>query len=143
MSFSLFAGGMLVLVAAPNLIQLIVGWELVGVASYLLIAHYWEDFENVDAGNKAFMVNKVADAGLFLGAIIMAVSVGSFRFNDIIDVVVHGEEGMLSQYAFWAGSADLHRRHGQVCPVPAFTCGSLMPWRARRRCRPSCMRQRW
>ncbi len=102
-SFSLFAGGMLVLVAAPNFIQLIVGWELVGVASYLLIAHYWEDFANVDAGNKAFMVNKVADAGLFLGAIIMSVSVGSFRFDDIIDVVIHGEEGMLSQYAFWAG----------------------------------------
>ncbi|HSJ71224.1 MAG TPA: NADH-quinone oxidoreductase subunit L [Acidimicrobiia bacterium] len=102
-SFSLFAGGMLVLVASPNLIQLIVGWELVGVASYLLIGHYWEDFANVDAANKAFMVNKVADAGLFLGAIIMATSVGSFRFNDVIDVVVAGENGALSQYAFWAG----------------------------------------
>ncbi len=102
-SFSLFAGGMLILVSAPNLIQLIVGWELVGVASYLLIGHYWEDYANVDAANKAFMVNKVADAGLFLGVIIMAVSVGSFSFNDIIEVVVNGEEGMLSQYAFWAG----------------------------------------
>jgi NADH-quinone oxidoreductase subunit L len=102
-SFSLFAGGMLVLVSAPNLIQLIVGWELVGVSSYLLIAHYWEDFDNVDAGNKAFMVNKVADAALFLGAIIMAVSVGSFNFETILDVVVEGQEGPLSQYAFWAG----------------------------------------
>ncbi len=102
-SFTLFAGGMLVLVASPNLIQLIVGWELVGVSSYLLIGHYWEDQENVDAANKAFMVNKVADAALFLGAIVMAVSVGSFRFNDIIDVVVRGEAGLLSQYAFWAG----------------------------------------
>ena len=102
-SFSLFAGGMLVLVASPNLIQLIVGWELVGVASYLLIGHYWEDFANVDAANKAFMVNKVADAALFLGAIIMAVSVGSFRFNDIIAVVVEGEAGPLQQFAFWAG----------------------------------------
>ena len=102
-SFTLFAGGMLVLVSAPNLIQLIVGWELVGVASYLLIGHYWEDYDNVDAANKAFMVNKVADAGLFLGAIIMAVSVGSFRFNDVIAVVVKGEAGPLSQYAFWAG----------------------------------------
>ncbi len=102
-SFSLFAGGMLVLVASPNLIQLIVGWELVGVASYLLIGHYWEDYDNVDAANKAFMVNKVADAGLFLGVIIMAVSVQSFRFNDVIAVVVKGEQGMLSQYAFWAG----------------------------------------
>ena len=102
-SFSLFAGGMLVLVASPNLLQLIVGWELVGVASYLLIGHYWEDFANVDAANKAFMVNKVADAALFLGAIVMAVSVGSFRFNDIIEVVIKGEGGPLSQYAFWAG----------------------------------------
>ncbi len=102
-SFSLFVGGMLVLVSAPNLMQLVVGWELVGVASFLLIAHYWEDHSNVDAGIKAFMVNKVADAGLFLGVIIMAVSVGSFRFTDIIDVVMRGEEGMLSQYAFWAG----------------------------------------
>jgi NADH-quinone oxidoreductase subunit L len=102
-SFSLFAGGMLVLVAAPNLIQLIVGWELVGVASFLLIGHYWEDFANVDAANKAFMVNKFADAGLFIGAIIMAVSVGSFDFNVILEVVVHGEAGMLSQWAFWAG----------------------------------------
>jgi NADH-quinone oxidoreductase subunit L len=102
-SFSLFAGGMLVLVSAPNLIQLIVGWELVGVASYLLIGHYWEDFANVDAANKAFMVNKVADAALFLGAIIMAVSVGSFSFEAVLDVVVHGENGALSQYAFWAG----------------------------------------
>ena len=102
-SFSLFAGGMLVLVASPNMIQLIVGWELVGVSSYLLIGHYWEDLTNVDAANTAFMVNKVADAGLFLGVIIMALSVGSFRFNDVIDVVVHGEEGALSQYAFWAG----------------------------------------
>jgi len=102
-SFSLFAGGMLVLVSAPNLIQLIVGWELVGVASYLLIGHYWEDFANVDAANKAFMVNKVADAALFLGAIIMAVSVGSFSFDAVLDVVVNGEAGALSQYAFWAG----------------------------------------
>jgi NADH-quinone oxidoreductase subunit L len=102
-SFSLFAGGMLILVASPNLIQLIVGWELVGVSSYLLIGHYWEDLENVDAANKAFMVNKVGDAGLFLGAVIMAVSVGSFRFNDVIAVVVEGEAGPLSQYAFWAG----------------------------------------
>jgi NADH-quinone oxidoreductase subunit L len=95
-SFSLFAGGMLVLVSAPNLLQLIVGWELVGVASYLLIGHYWEDYANVDAANKAFMVNKVADAALFLGALIMAVSVGSFSFNEIIEVVMHGEAGPLA-----------------------------------------------
>jgi len=103
-SFTLFAGGMLVLVAAPNLLQLIVGWELVGLASYLLIAHYWEDYENVDAGNKAFMTNKVADAALFIGAIILAMSVGSFSFEAILEVVASGDgSSLLSRYAFWAG----------------------------------------
>ncbi|MEA3502113.1 MAG: NADH-quinone oxidoreductase subunit L [Actinomycetota bacterium] len=103
-SFSLFAGGMLVLVSAPNLIQLIVGWELVGVSSYLLIAHYWEDMENVDAGNKAFMVNKVADAALFIGVIIMALSAGSFQFSEIFERMTEGQT-LLAQFGFWAGLA--------------------------------------
>ncbi len=103
-SFSLFAGGMLVLVSAPNFIQLIVGWELVGVSSYLLIAHYWEDFDNVDAGNKAFMTNKVADAGLFIGVVIMAVSAGSFQFSEIFERMIEGHT-LLAQFGFWAGLA--------------------------------------
>ncbi|MPZ53095.1 MAG: NADH-quinone oxidoreductase subunit L [Acidimicrobiia bacterium] len=82
-AFSLFAGSMLLLVGAPNLIQLIIGWEGVGLASYLLIGHYWEDQENVNAGNKAFMVNKVADIGLILGAIIIGLSVGDFGFVEL------------------------------------------------------------
>ncbi|MGH8951477.1 MAG: NADH-quinone oxidoreductase subunit L [Acidimicrobiia bacterium] len=82
-AFSLFAGSMLILVGAPNLIQLIIGWEGVGLASYLLIAFYWEDMANVNAGNKAFMVNKVADVGLILGAIILGLAVGTFDFFDM------------------------------------------------------------
>ena len=82
-SLSLFAGSMLVLVGAPNLIQLIIGWEGVGLASYLLIGHYWEQKENSDAAVKAFMTNKVADVGLILGTILIAPSLGSFRFSTI------------------------------------------------------------
>ena len=88
-SFSLFAGAMLVLVASANLAQLIVGWELVGVASYLLIGHYWEDKANSSAGMKAFFTNKVADVGLIIGALALSVSVGSFRIKDILDVATH------------------------------------------------------
>jgi NADH-quinone oxidoreductase subunit L len=82
-AFSLFAGAMLVLVAAPNLIQMIIGWEGVGLASYFLIGFYWEDLDNVRSGNKAFLVNKVADIGLILGAILVAVAIGSFDFADL------------------------------------------------------------
>jgi NADH-quinone oxidoreductase subunit L len=105
-AFTLFAGGMLVLVSAPNVIQLIVGWELVGVSSYLLIGHYWEDHENSSAAIKAFLVNKVGDVGLFIGAIIISLSVGSFRFTDILDVVADGNQhSALARFGFWAGLA--------------------------------------
>ena len=66
-AFSLFAGAMLILVGAPNLIQMLIGWEGVGLASYFLIGFYWGDLENVKAGNKAFMTNKVAVIGLIPG----------------------------------------------------------------------------
>lgn len=93
-AFSLFAGSMLLLVSAPNLIQLIVGWEGVGLSSYLLIGHYWEQKENSSAGMKAFYVNKVADIGLIIGAFVLAIPVGSFRITDILDAVVGDSESM-------------------------------------------------
>ncbi|HEX6146049.1 MAG TPA: NADH-quinone oxidoreductase subunit L [Acidimicrobiia bacterium] len=102
-AFSLFAGSMLVLVGAPNLIQLIIGWEGVGLASYLLIAFYWEDMANVNAGNKAFMVNRTADIGLMLGAIIVAVAVGTFDFAAINEAAVAGL-GALSTVAVVGGA---------------------------------------
>lgn len=93
-AFSLFAGAMLVLVSAPNLVQLIIGWEGVGLASYFLIGFYWEDLNNVRSGNKAFMVNKVADVGLILGAILIGVSVGTFDFATINQAALAGDAGL-------------------------------------------------
>ncbi len=103
-AFTMFAGAMLVLVSSPNLIQLIVGWELVGLASYLLIGHYWEDHENNAAAIKAFITNKIADIGLIVGVIIVAVTVGSFRFTDVLDAVANADSA-LAGVAFWAGLA--------------------------------------
>ncbi len=95
-AFTLFAGSMLLLVAAPNLIQLIVGWEGVGLASYLLIGHYWEDPANSSAGMKAFYTNKVADIGLVIGTLVLGVAVGSFRITDILDAAEHGDTAIVS-----------------------------------------------
>jgi NADH-quinone oxidoreductase subunit L len=93
-SFSLFAGSMLILVGSPNLIQLIIGWEGVGLASYLLIGHYWEGLDNVRAGNKAFLTNKVADVGLVLGAIFLGMGIGDFGFQAINTAAEAGDEGL-------------------------------------------------
>jgi NADH-quinone oxidoreductase subunit L len=91
-AFSLFAGAMLVLVGAPNLVQMIIGWEGVGLASYFLIGFYWEDLENVRAGNKAFMTNKVADVGLILGAVILGVTIGTFDFTELSHLAAERSE---------------------------------------------------
>ncbi|MDH3469932.1 MAG: NADH-quinone oxidoreductase subunit L [Acidimicrobiia bacterium] len=103
-AFTFFAGSMLVLVSSPNLLQLIVGWEGVGLASYLLIGHYWEEKENSDAAIKAFMTNKIADVGLVIGVIIMGATVGSFRFGDVLEAAVTGDSA-LEEVAFWGGLA--------------------------------------
>ena len=73
-SLTLFAGSMLVLVSSPTLIQILIGWELVGVCSYLLIGHYWEKKDNSSAAMKAFITNKIADIGLMIGIILLALS---------------------------------------------------------------------
>ncbi len=101
-SLSLFAGSMLVLVGAPNLIQLIIGWEGVGLASYLLIGHYWEQKENSDAAVKAFLTNKVADVGLILGTILVGVALGSFRFSTLNEAAA-GHSETLGGVALAAG----------------------------------------
>lgn len=101
-SLCLFAGSMLVLVGSPNLIQLIIGWEGVGVASYLLIGHYWETKDNSSAAMKAFLVNKVADVGLVLGAIYIGLSLGDFRFSTLEQAAVAGDH-LLAGVAAAAG----------------------------------------
>ena len=102
-ALTLFAGSMLVLVASPTLLQLLVGWELVGACSYLLIGHYWEERENSSAAIKAFITNKVADIGLIIGIIMLALSAGTFRISDILYKATHGSES-ISKVALVAGA---------------------------------------
>ncbi|MBI4041883.1 MAG: NADH-quinone oxidoreductase subunit L [Deltaproteobacteria bacterium] len=64
---NLFTAAMLLLVLADNLLVLFVGWEGVGLCSYLLIGFWWEDEEKAEAGKKAFIVNRIGDAAFLLG----------------------------------------------------------------------------
>jgi NADH-quinone oxidoreductase subunit L len=70
---SLFTFSMLVLVIANNTLQALIGWELVGLCSFLLIGFYWEEKSNQDAANKAFLVTKFGDVGLIVGIIVLSV----------------------------------------------------------------------
>ncbi len=64
---NLFMASMLILIMADNLLLMFVGWEGVGLCSYLLIGFWFEDLKNADAGKKAFIVNRVGDFGFILG----------------------------------------------------------------------------
>jgi NADH-quinone oxidoreductase subunit L len=80
---NLFMFAMLTLVLANNYILLFVGWEGVGLCSYLLIGFYFHRKSASDAANKAFIVNRIGDAGFILGALTLVWYLGSFRFVDI------------------------------------------------------------
>src|SRR5210317_1169178 len=101
-SLTLFAGSMLVLVSSPTLLQLLIGWELVGVCSYLLIGHYWEKKENSSAAMKAFITNKIADIGLMIGIIVLALSTGTMRISEILYQSTH-DYASLKSLAYFAG----------------------------------------
>lgn len=87
MFLSLFCFSMLNLILADNLFQVFVSWELVGVCSYLLIGFYYERQSASNAANKAFITNRVGDAGFIIGLLVIWTYVGSFNFDDIFKQV--------------------------------------------------------
>ena len=64
---SLFTGAMLVVVVSSDLIQLLVGWEIMGVCSYLLIGHWYEERTNSNAAIKAFITTRIGDVPMMFG----------------------------------------------------------------------------
>jgi NADH-quinone oxidoreductase subunit L len=80
---NLFMFSMLTLVLANNYALMFVGWEGVGLCSYLLIGFYFHRKSATDAANKAFIVNRIGDAGFLLGIFTLMWYLGSFRFVDI------------------------------------------------------------
>jgi NADH-quinone oxidoreductase subunit L len=80
---NLFLTSMLVLVLADNYLLLFVGWELVGLCSYLLIGFWFEDLKNAQAARKAFIVNRVGDFAFILGVILIFWTFGSLRYAEV------------------------------------------------------------
>ncbi len=80
---NLFMFSMLTLILANNYVLMFVGWEGVGLCSYLLIGFYFQRKSASDAANKAFIVNRIGDAGFLLGMFFIAWYMGSLRFVDV------------------------------------------------------------
>src|SRR5436309_5734455 len=80
---NLFMFSMLTLILANNYVLMFVGWEGVGLCSYLLIGFYFQRKSASDAANKAFITNRVGDAGFIIGLLIIWTYVGTFNFDDL------------------------------------------------------------
>ncbi|NOY88784.1 MAG: NADH-quinone oxidoreductase subunit L [FCB group bacterium] len=81
---NLFMFSMLILVLADNFLFMFVGWEGVGLCSYLLIGFWFEKKSASDAGKKAFITNRVGDFGFLLGMFIIFWQVGSLNFTEVM-----------------------------------------------------------
>ncbi len=100
--FNLFLASMLILVLADNPIILFIGWEGVGVCSYLLIKFYYGNKENVIAANKAFIANRVGDFGFLLGVVTLFFALGEvdLSFNTIQENIVNVPNSLLIVVGF-------------------------------------------
>ncbi len=89
---SLFTASMLLLVVADNLMIVLVGWELVGICSFLLIGFWWEERKNSTAAIKAFLTTKFGDVGLILGVVGLWSQFRTFNIGEIIAAVGEGTQ---------------------------------------------------
>ncbi|MEV0394577.1 NADH-quinone oxidoreductase subunit L [Polymorphospora rubra] len=85
--FNLFVAAMLLLVLGNNYVMLYVGWEGVGVASYLLISFWYDRPSAATAGKKAFLMNRVGDAGLAIAIFIMFATLGTTQYDEVFNGV--------------------------------------------------------
>lgn len=111
---NLFVAAMLLLVLADNYLLLYVGWEGVGLASYLLISFYQQKPSAATAGKKAFVVNRVGDVGLSLAIILMFVTFGTVTFDGVNAAAEAGNSSTVT----WIGLALLLAACGKSAQFP-------------------------
>ena len=80
---ALFVFAMMVLVMGNNFVMLFLGWESVGICSYLLIGHYYNRTSAARAGTKAFLMNRVGDAGFLIGIFLIVDNFGTVNYSEV------------------------------------------------------------
>lgn len=86
---NLFVFFMIMLVMSQNLFEMFLGWEGVGLCSYLLIGFWYDDILNAKAGLKAFIVNRIGDLGFVLGVIGLLVTFGTLDFYELANIEIN------------------------------------------------------
>jgi NADH-quinone oxidoreductase subunit L len=129
---NLFAAFMLILVLGASFLVLFVGWEGVGLCSYLLIGFWFEKKSAADAGKKAFVVNRIGDYAFILGTLLLFVRFGTLDFQRIASATAP-----LSPRCCCSSAPPESPRRSRC------TSGCPMRWKVRPRSPPSFTRRRW
>ncbi|GIX40463.1 MAG: NADH-quinone oxidoreductase subunit L [Leptospiraceae bacterium] len=112
---NLFLFSMLTLVLGDNLIVLFIGWEGVGLCSYLLISFWFTDKEKAEAGKKAFITNRIGDAGFLVGIFILLNVLGTVTFTDLM-----AQKEVLASIATIVGIALFIGATGKSAQIPLY-----------------------
>jgi NADH-quinone oxidoreductase subunit L len=122
---NLFCGSMLVLVLGDSMPVMFVGWEGVGLCSYLLIGFWYHETPNADAGKKAFITNRIGDFGFLIGIFLTFQATGTLRFSEITSFATAGSVltapawlGMSN--AFWIGTFLFIGAAGKSAQIPLY-----------------------
>ena len=129
---NLFTASMLILVLGDSLPLLFIGWEGVGLCSYLLIGFWYTDMANADAGRKAFIANRVGDAAFLVGMFLLFWSLHAAR---------HAVAGFRRHQP--PGAAARRARRRRSSPPSACCCSSAPPASRRRSRSTSGCPTRW
>lgn len=113
---NLFIFAMLNLVLADNLLLLFLGWEGVGLCSYLLIGFWYADMAKSDAAKKAFIYNRIGDFAFLIAMFMVFQYVGSLNFNEILSNL----ELIPAESKFWIGLLMLAGATGKSAQIPLF-----------------------
>jgi len=124
---NLFCGAMLVLVLGDSLPVMFVGWEGVGLCSYLLIGFWYTEDANASAGKKAFITNRIGDFGFLLGMFLLFQFTGTMNFSEITASAVGPGSPLAQPYllgqpvAFWVGVLLFVGACGKSAQIPLYT----------------------
>ena len=138
---NLFTFFMLVLVMASDIVLMFVGWEGVGLCSYLLIGFWFDRPAAAKAGMKAFIVNRVGDAAFIIGILFLLANVGSSSLAAINAAAGFGPSRPGARHP--CRPPPVRRARPGNRPRSRSTSGSRTPWRARRRSPPSSTPRPW
>lgn len=117
---NLFVSSMLILVLADNLLLLYLGWEGVGLCSYLLIGFWYKNPENGYAARKAFIVTRIGDTAMIVGLFLLFINLGTLNIDELMSkAALNWQSG--SPLAFWAALLLLGGAVGKSAQLPLQT----------------------